>query len=60
MVYRQDKTGWQAAIEAGAKNGKTLEELGIQLNTNFVNVARYCYDNGINWKKLKKSYAKTN
>lgn len=59
-VYRHDKTGWHAAIEAGAKDGLTLEQIGIRLNTDLINVARYCYANGINWKELKKSYAKTN
>lgn len=59
-VYRQDKTGWHAAIENGAKKGMTLEELGIQLNTHLINVARFCYANGINWKELKKSYVKAN
>lgn len=57
-VYRYDKTGWEAAIHAGAKAGMTLEALAIQLDTPFVNVARYCYDNGINWKELKKSHVK--
>lgn len=61
-VRRHDKTGWEQAIMDGAAKGWTLERIGMQLDVNLVNIHRYCYDNGINWRELKHSFkhGKTN
>lgn len=61
-VKKHDKTGWEEAIMAGAAKGLTLERIGMQLDVNLVNIHRYCRDNGINWRELKRSHkhGKTN
>jgi len=55
-VKKHDKTGWEEVILAGAKKGLTMERIGIQLGVNLINIHRYCRDNGINWREIKRSH----
>lgn len=54
-----DKTGWREAILAGAEKGMTLQQIGESLDTDLVNIHRFCKNHGIEWKKTSKRYAKT-
>ena len=54
-TYRYDKTGWHKAITEGVAKGKTLEQVGIQLDVPLINVARYCEQNGLNWMEMKRA-----
>lgn len=53
-VYRHNKFGWEEAIREGAAKGETLEQIAMRLDVLLVNIHRYCVDNGINWKELKR------
>jgi hypothetical protein len=51
------KTGWHDAIVAGAKAGKTLEQVADSLGgVHLQNIHRFCKTNGIDWKALKKKH----
>ena len=54
-----DKTGWGEAIKAGAEKGLTLQQIGESLDTDLVNIHRYCKKHGIEWKEICKRYEKT-
>lgn len=49
-----DKTGWKEAIIKAASQGWTLQRTGEALDTDLVNVHRFCKRHGIEWKKLRK------
>lgn len=59
---RYDRTGWEAAIMAGIAAGKTQGQVSAELRVPHMLISRYCWDNGINWKELKRQAkeAKTN
>lgn len=51
-----DKTGWREAILAGAEKGWTLQQVGESLDTDLVNIHRYCKRHGIEWKSVRKRH----
>lgn len=53
-----DKTGWREAILDGAAKGLTQQQIGERLDTDLVNIHRYCKRNGIDWKAVSTRYEK--